>query len=214
MRFVHFLFLSPFLAGCSIPGAVGLAGLALEGGSVVATGKSATDQIVSAAVEKDCELLEGLTRGKPCKEKGLKKEEKPPPGRKLTAQAASRTNARAGRRWIPRTQIDDRWTFLVGTYEELGEADKRARLVGPIGASISSTVVDGKVHYRVTAGLFPFQDADRQREKVGGPGVDKMAVLRVCPSWMQDETCISLDRIIRQATPGQRKAKLKASAGS
>jgi hypothetical protein len=211
MRLAGILMLSPLLAGCAVPGAIGLAGIAIEGASVIATGKSASDQIVSAAVDKDCELIEGLTRGKACKDrKQAKKEEQP----STVAKTTENTRPVRRHRWIPRTKVDDRWTFHVGTFRELGEATKRARLASPGKASISSTVVDGEVHYRVTVGLFPFANADSERDRVGGAGTDKMAVLRVCPSWMQDASCVSLDRVIPQKVSERRKKTAGKGAGN
>lgn len=204
MKIVAITLMAPLLAGCAIPGAVGLAGLALEGGSIMATGKTATDQAISAAVERDCRLLDGLTKGRLC----ARKEAAVPV---VTARARTREERprrAAPRVVVPRARIDDKWTLLIGTYSEIGGATKRAGLARPGKASISSTVSDGKVVYRVTVGAFRFEDAEEQLARVGGPEIDKIAVLRVCPSWMKDENCISLDRVIEQSAKRSRRAGL------
>jgi hypothetical protein len=202
MKIAAITLMAPLLAGCAIPGAVGLAGLALEGGSIMATGKTATDQALSAAVERDCRLLDGLTKGRLCSHS-----EAAVPV--VTARVREKRPQRTARRVVvPRARIDDKWTLLIGTYSEIGSATKRAGLARPGKASITSTVARGKVVYRVTVGAFRFEDAEEQRARVGGPGIDKIAVRRVCPSWMKDENCISLDRVIEQSAKVSRRAGL------
>ncbi len=204
MKIAAITLIAPLLASCAIPGAVGLASLALEGGSIMITGKSATDHAISAATERDCQLLSGLTQGRLCGNDG-----KAAPAVMARAPLPKKPPQRAVvRKAPPRARVDNKWTLLVGTFSEIGGAAKMAGLVRPGKASITSTVVGGKVIYRVTVGAFPFKDAEKQRARVGGPGIDKIAVHRVCPSWMKDESCISLDRVIAQSAKSSRRAGL------
>jgi hypothetical protein len=204
MKIAAITLITPLLASCAIPGAVGLAGLALEGGSIVSTGKSATDLAISAATERDCHLLSGLTKGRLCADDKIAVT-----AAKARGQLPEKSPQRAVARVLtPRARVDNKWTLLIGTFSELGGATKRAGLARPGKASISSDVTGGKVVYRVTVGSFPFEDAQKQRATVGGPGIDKIAVLRVCPSWMKDESCISLDRVIMQSPKSSRRAGL------
>jgi hypothetical protein len=55
------------LGGCGLPGAVVVAGYAADGISYLATGKSATDHALSAAVDRDCALLRLAANEKPCR---------------------------------------------------------------------------------------------------------------------------------------------------
>jgi hypothetical protein len=45
------------LAGCGVPAGVVVAGYVADGASYLATGKSATDHALSAAVDRDCAVL-------------------------------------------------------------------------------------------------------------------------------------------------------------
>ena len=187
------LLIAPLLASCAMPGAVMLAGMAIEGSSVMATGKTATDQAISAATKKDCRLLSGLTHGRICPEA------RPPVVKLRASKPAEKAAIPVARAVTPRARIDNKWTFLIGTFSEIGDATRQAGLVRPVKAVISSAVEGGQVVYRVTAGTFPFEQADQYRARLAGPGLDKIAVMRICPSWMKNESCISLDRVIDQA---------------
>ena len=210
-RLAALALLAPLLSGCGLPEAVTVAGLVVEGGSFLGTGKTVSDHALSAATDRDCSMLAGVTRGRFCAEEA-------------GGPAADRKNVRTPIRVagsapgagtaavLPKTPqkpaepepvarlIDDRWTMLVGTFEEMGAAVKTAERALPAKASISSAVTDGRVIYRVTIGAFPLDAAEGERAKIGWMETEKVVVLRICPSWMADESCISLDRVInRQA---------------
>ncbi len=55
------------LAGCVLPPALSIASLALDAGSFAATGKSATDHVLSGIVGEDCRML-GVLEGEICRE--------------------------------------------------------------------------------------------------------------------------------------------------
>lgn len=49
-----------FVAGCSLPPALGLASLAADGVSYAATGKSTSDHALSAITSEDCAMLRAV----------------------------------------------------------------------------------------------------------------------------------------------------------
>jgi hypothetical protein len=55
------------LGGCGLPAAVVVASYAADGASYLATGKSATDHALSAAVDRDCALLRLAANEQPCR---------------------------------------------------------------------------------------------------------------------------------------------------
>jgi hypothetical protein len=134
MKIAAITLIAPLLASCAIPGAVGLASLALEGGSIMITGKPATDHAISAATERDCQLLSGLTQGRLCGNDG-----KAAPAVMARAPLPKKPPQRAVvRKAPPRARVDNKWTLLVGTFSEIGGAAKMAGLVRPGKASITS----------------------------------------------------------------------------
>ncbi len=195
MKIAALTLMAPLLASCAVPGAAMLAGIAVEGGSVMATGRTATDQALSAATKRDCRLLAGLTQGRLCSD-----DKSAAPS--VMAKAAVRAEPAAlkpARIPVPHAHVGNRWTLLIGTFWDIGAATRMAGLARPHKTSISSTVMDGRVVYQVTVGAFPFEETEKFRAKVSGPGIDKITVMRLCPSWMKEETCISLDRTIERA---------------
>lgn len=214
-RFAALALLGPFLSGCGLPEAVTVAGFVVESGSFLGTGKTVSDHALSAATDRDCSVLAGVTRSRFCEEEAgvssvdRKDVRKPvgtpvaamtmPPGARA-AVVVHKTPQRPTRPAPVAPLIEDRWTLLVGTFEEMGAAVRTAELALPAKASISSAVSAGRVTYRVTIGAFPLNAAEDEREKIGWMASEKVRVLRICPSWMADESCISLDRVIhRQA---------------
>ena len=55
------------LGGCVLPPAVSIASLAFDVGSFAATGKSATDHVISGIAGEDCRML-GVFEGEICRE--------------------------------------------------------------------------------------------------------------------------------------------------
>ena len=217
-RIAAMALLMPLLSGCGLPEVVTVAGLVVEGGSFLGTGKTVSDHALSAAADRDCSMLAGITRGRLCEgEAG-----QPAAGRKTVRRPIGAVGATpvagptAVSEHLPRKpvepgpaapRIEDRWTLLVGTVEEMGAAVRMAELALPAKASISSAVTDGQVTYRVTIGAFPLDAAESERGKIGWMAAEKVRVLRICPSWMADESCISLERVI------DRQARISAPAG-
>lgn len=210
--------LAPLLSGCGLPEAVTVAGLVVEGGSFLGTGKTVSDHALSAAADRDCSMLAGITRGRLCEEEAgqpagdRKKLRRPAVATGLMPGAAPAAISRKkplepAEPEAIEPRIEDRWTLLVGTFEEMGAAVRTAELALPTKASISSAVTDGQVTYRVTIGAFPLDAAESERGKIGWMAAEKVRVLRICPSWMADESCISLERVI------DRQAMISAPAG-
>jgi len=196
-RIAALALLAPLLSGCGLPESLTVAGLVIEGGSFLGTGKTVSDHALSAATDRDCRMLAGVTRGRVCEA-----EAEPVPDRKNVSRASGAvadSHAPAEKPVEPKPVaplIKERWTLLVGTFEEIGAAVRTAELALPAKASISSAVTDGQVIYRVTIGAFPLDAAEDEREKIDWMAAEKVLVLRICPSWMVDESCISLDRVI------------------
>ena len=66
-RWLFLAILALPLGGCVLPPAVSIASLALDIGSFAATGKSATDHVISGIAGEDCRML-GILEGEICRE--------------------------------------------------------------------------------------------------------------------------------------------------
>lgn len=68
MKYIVLAVLPLLLSACAIPAAV-VATAAADGVTFLSSGKSITSHTLTAATEKDCSVLFGITRGEFCKEK-------------------------------------------------------------------------------------------------------------------------------------------------
>lgn len=66
-RWLFLAILALPLGGCVLPPAISIASLALDLGSFAATGKSATDHVISGVAGKDCRMF-GILEGEICRE--------------------------------------------------------------------------------------------------------------------------------------------------
>ena len=57
MKRIAIIMLLPLLGGCGIPPAVAIASYALDGGLLIATGKTSKDHVLSAAMQQDCNMF-------------------------------------------------------------------------------------------------------------------------------------------------------------
>lgn len=57
MKKIAIVMLLPLLTGCGIPPAITIASYALDGGLLLATGKTTKDHALSAAMQQDCNLF-------------------------------------------------------------------------------------------------------------------------------------------------------------
>lgn len=72
MKRLSVLAVAPFLlTGCGVPSAVVMTTYAVDGVTYVSSGKTLTGHAVSAATDKDCSILFGITRGELCKDKEI-----------------------------------------------------------------------------------------------------------------------------------------------
>lgn len=86
------------------------------------------------------------------------------------------------------------WTLVVGTFDNEAAAEDLVKRLRPESATITVSVVQGDVAYRVTTAPFKISDAESRKERVAHLELPDVHVVRVCPAWMQDDRCVMLER--------------------
>ena len=190
------------LSGCGFSSTAIVASALVEGTSVAATGKTVSDYAISEITDRDCTLLHGITRGRVCQDP---QDAARDPGAAIaaTAEPAAAEDATlevpAGPDTAfpkPAGRYEPAWTLVLTVVEDYGQAVSAARRLQPKPGLITTASVDGKVVYRVTTEPFSFDEAaDRQRQATS-QNFANAVLSAVCPYWMQDDSCIVLDRML------------------
>lgn len=211
MRRAAILALPLLLSGCGMSATAIVASAVVDSASVAATGKTVPDYAISAITDRDCMLLHGITRGYLCEDppetpaddaeaaQAPHPVHRQPSGDAAAAAAMAAAfdaeAAAAGPETVPaRSAYRPSWTLLLATVEDYGEAVGAARRLKPRPGLITATVVDGKVVYRVTTEPFGFDEVTDRKNQVAAQDFASAVLSAVCPYWMQDDSCIVLDR--------------------
>lgn len=207
MRRAAILVLPLLLSGCGVSATAVVASAVIDGASVATTGKTVPDYAISAITDRDCMILHGITRGRLCEDPPEAQEEETGAGQPAapnedTAAAAfamaaaidAEAAAAAPDLGPARSEYRPSWTLLLATVEDYGEAVGAAWRLKPKPGLITATVIDGKVVYRVTTEPFRFEEANARKNQVAAQDFASAVLSAVCPYWMQDESCIVLDR--------------------
>ena len=202
MKFALLAVLPLQLSACAIPAAV-VVTAAADGVTFLSSGKSVTSHTLTAATDKDCSLLFGITRGEFCKEKEKSNgyayrdagfvlpNDDPTVGEHVTAPAAKRPEAG-----------QPQWTLVLGSFADYRSAVDLARQVKPEQGLVTMTSVGGEVNYLVSTGpLRRDQDVGRQLN-ITALKLDNVKLMPVCPARMQNQKCVALDQTleVQQAT--------------
>jgi hypothetical protein len=202
MKRVVILALPLLLSGCGLSSTAIVASAVVEGTSVATTGKTVSDYAISEITDRDCTLLHGITRGHVCQDPP-DAERNPEAVIAATAEPAAAEDAAPQGPAGPDSVLSKRpgqyqpaWTLVLTVVEDYGQAVSAAGRLQPKPGLITAASVDGKVVYRVTTEPFSFDEAaDRQRQ-AASQNFANAVLSAVCPYWMQDDSCIVLDRTL------------------
>jgi hypothetical protein len=180
------------LAGCGVvPPVIAALSYAIDGVSLIGSGKSVSDHALSAATERDCALFRVFTTGEICRDYALTASTLP-----LDLSPAPAAAGHAGRdgaetpsavavavvpRPVPaetRPAATARLSYLVlASFREARPAEQLAAAHGAIGASVKEAEVDGKHWYRVVAGPARMGELAALQASLTGVGLERPWIL-------------------------------------
>lgn len=201
MKRVVILALPLLLSGCGVSSTAIVASAVVEGTSVATTGKTVPDYAISGITDRDCTLLYGITRGRVCQDppdaerdpEAIAETSEPAAAEDATPQVPAGSDTVLSR---PAGPYQPAWTLVLTMVEDYGQAVSAARGLQPKPGLITAAEVDGKVVYRVTTEPFSFEEAADRRRQAASQNFANAVLSAVCPYWMQDDTCIVLDRTL------------------
>jgi hypothetical protein len=194
------------LAGCGVvPPVVSALSYAIDGFSLITTGKSPTDLALSAAVERDCALWRIFTTGEVCRDYTLTASATPidlSPAPDRTARPATGHDGSepvvggsmepapspAGAS-EPKQAAPARLHYLVlASFREVRPAEQLAAAHRAIGASVRQAEVDGKRWYRVVAGPASLAELTPMQSRLGEAALERPWILSETPETPRFET--------------------------
>lgn len=233
------------LSACGLPTAVVVTSYAVDGVAFVSTGKTLTAHALSAATDKDCSILFGLTRGELCRDiekpdESAKRDagfvvpkDRPTadepvaisaaaggttepqmvlepqffdfdyetaPASLATAQPALEPKSAPGAHKLAANQ--PQWTLVLGTFADYRGAIDLAKQVKPEPGLVTTIIVGGKIHYRVSTEPLKRDQAVGRQLNIAALKLENVTLMPVCPLWVQQDNCVALDRTlaVQQAT--------------
>ncbi len=180
------------LTGCGLPPALIVASYAADGISYVTYGKSLTDQVLSAAVQRDCALHRVLTGAALCRDdvgdgfETLALAEAPAADESGTIGAAVAPR-RSEPRWgpvaalettgsydepAPETVVSDANYVVVGSFSYWVNTERFLQQNPMLNPEVVPATVDGEVVYRVVTAAGP--------GAVAAAGITQVWPLRLC----------------------------------
>jgi hypothetical protein len=216
------------LSACTIPTAV-VVYAAADSVTFLSSGKSIPSHTLTAAAEKDCSILYGITRGKFCKKKEkfydnagkdagfvVPKDGPALTGKMMIPVAVSTSTEEKA---VPEPRFFDfdyeappaanrpeagqpQWALVLGSFADYRSAVELARQVKPEPGLLTAIMVEGKVHYRVSTGPLKRDQAAGRQLNVAALKLQTVKLMPVCPAWVQKDNCVALDRAlaVQQAT--------------
>lgn len=238
MRIAVLAVLPLLLSACGIPTAVVLTTTAVDSVAFVGSGKTTSGHALSAATDKDCSILFGITRGELCKDKPQPDEyarkgagfripkDSPEAGKGAVSSAAHTEPTEMQAVLEPRFFDFDyesaptlpvtaaqttqpgatppsgekpskpEWALVLGTFTDERRAGELARQLKPDTGLVTTFIVRGEIHYRVTTRPLKRDQTDGRQLNLAALKLENVKLMPICPSSMQHKGCITLDRTL------------------
>ena len=89
-----------------------------------------------------------------------------------------------------------KWTLVLGAFADYRRAVELALKVKPDPGLLTTLLVDGQIHYRVSTPPLK-RDQTKEREmNIASLKLDNVKLMPVCPPWQQNDDCVALDRTL------------------
>ena len=89
-----------------------------------------------------------------------------------------------------------KWTLVLGSFTDYRRAVELALKVKPEAGLLTTIVVDGKIHYRVSTPALKRDQAEGRKSNIADLKIKNVKLMPVCPPWEQKDGCVALDRQI------------------